>query len=323
MGGKEKKTILVVDDSPDNIDVLSGALGGDYRVRAALNGEKALAIAMTEPYPDLILLDIMMPGMDGYEVCRRLKQDARVRDVPVVFVTARGEVEDEATGFAAGAVDYITKPISPAILKVRVRTHLELAEARHHLAELVAVRTEELRRANARLFRQVKELHGRDRLIRFQMQGPSLSDACKEIGHIVGEVLDADLTGIFRVDGMGNLVAEAAVPGTGSGQAGEQADSLPMSIPEAALILARQAVTEQRVVRGEAGETAVPVVFNQETLGAIWVQGLGAEMEQQGEGVAVLTRLSSEAALVLRAARVADDLVNDKIDLDQLLRMGQ
>lgn len=307
MSGKESKTILVVDDSPENIDVISGALEDDYRVRAAVSGSKALLIATTRPYPDLILLDIMMPGMDGYEVCRRLKADARVRDVPVIFVSALGEVEDEAMGFAAGAVDYITKPVSPAILKARVRIHLELEEVRNHLAELVVARTEELHRANVKLARQVKELQGRDRLIRFQMQGPSPIDACREIARIVSEVLDAGRTLIFRLDGRDQLVAEA----TGA-------------VPESAPLLAQNALAERRVVRGEAGAAAAPIVFGQEQMGVIWVQEVGAEGELAGDELEeVLLRLGSEAALVLRAARVADDLINDKVDLDQLLNLGR
>src|SRR5690606_35589219 len=104
----ERLTVLVVDVTPENIDVLRGILQADYRIKVAINGEKALQVAAREPVPDLILLDIMMPGMNGYEVCERLKQDYRTARIPVIFVTALGEVEDEARGFAAGGVDYIT-----------------------------------------------------------------------------------------------------------------------------------------------------------------------------------------------------------------------
>jgi putative two-component system response regulator len=127
---EEKNTILVVDDTPENIDVLFGVLSPNYKVKAAPNGLKALKIAQGEKPPDLILLDIMMPEMDGYEVCRRLKEDERTRDIPVIFVTAKTETEDENKGFQVGAVDYIIKPISPPIVKARVRTHLALKRAR-------------------------------------------------------------------------------------------------------------------------------------------------------------------------------------------------
>ena len=123
-GLDELATILVVDDTPDNLALISTLLKGIYHVKVAVNGEKALKIASAERPPDLILLDIMMPQMDGYEVCRRLKAVAATRDIPVIFVTARADEDDERTGLELGAVDYITKPISPAILMARVKTQL-------------------------------------------------------------------------------------------------------------------------------------------------------------------------------------------------------
>jgi len=128
-----KNTILVVDDSPQNIDLLGNALSGDYEIKVALTGEKALKIAGTENPPDLILLDVMMPGMDGYEVCRRLKSNAKTIDIPVIFVTSMSEVEDETKGLEVGAIDYIIKPIRAPIVQARVRSHIELKEAREYL----------------------------------------------------------------------------------------------------------------------------------------------------------------------------------------------
>jgi putative two-component system response regulator len=122
----ERPTILVVDDTPDNLALMQSLLRDRYKVKAANNGERALKIAAAEQPPDLILLDIMMPGIDGYEVCRRLKADAATRDIPVIFLTAKAEVEDERLGLELGAVDYITKPISPPIVLARVQTHLAL-----------------------------------------------------------------------------------------------------------------------------------------------------------------------------------------------------
>jgi putative two-component system response regulator len=138
-----KQTVLVVDDVSENIMLLSGILSGEYRVKAAISGEKALKIAV-DTLPDIILLDIMMPRMDGYEVCRRLKEDPRTRNIPVIFITAMGETEDEAKGFALGAVDYITKPVSPPIVSARVKTHLQLHDQNRSLEEKVCRRTAEL-----------------------------------------------------------------------------------------------------------------------------------------------------------------------------------
>ena len=122
----EKKTVLVVDDTPDNLSLMSGLLKDDYKVKVANNGEKALKIAATDPQPDLILLDIMMPGMDGYEVCQFLKKNPATMNIPVIFLTAKVEVEDEKKGLELGAVDYLTKPVSPPIVMARVKNHLAL-----------------------------------------------------------------------------------------------------------------------------------------------------------------------------------------------------
>jgi putative two-component system response regulator len=123
---KPMLTVLVVDDTPDNLSLMSSLLKDHYRVKVANHGDKGLRIATSEVPPDLILLDIMMPDIDGYEVCRRLKADPRTRDIPVIFLTARSEVEDETKGLELGAADYITKPISPPIVLARVRAHLAL-----------------------------------------------------------------------------------------------------------------------------------------------------------------------------------------------------
>jgi putative two-component system response regulator len=127
--------VLVVDDTPDNLSLMSDLLRGHYRVKLASGGTKALQIAQSESPPDLILLDIMMPEMDGYEVCQQLKADPRTRDIPVIFLTAKALVEDERHGLSLGAVDYITKPISPPIVLARVETHLSLKRAADFLRD--------------------------------------------------------------------------------------------------------------------------------------------------------------------------------------------
>ena len=126
-----KKKILLVDDEPNNLQLLRQILRSSYQLIFAHNGQSALA-AVAAHHPDLILLDVMMPDLDGYEVCRRLKADPLTHDIPVIFVTAMGDVDDEAAGFDVGAVDYIHKPVSPAIVIRRVQTHLSLV----HIKEL-------------------------------------------------------------------------------------------------------------------------------------------------------------------------------------------
>ena len=138
-----QKTILIVDDTPINIGVISGALKDTYKTKVATNGEKALAIASGEEKPDLILLDVMMPVMDGYEVCRRLKANSATQNIPVIFLTGQTGTEDETKGFEVGAVDYIHKPFSEAVVKARVHTHLMLREAHEQIArQLVEINLE-------------------------------------------------------------------------------------------------------------------------------------------------------------------------------------
>ncbi len=148
---KERNTILLVDDIPANIKILVGTLRESYQLIVATNGPDALK-AVHEKKPDLILLDVMMPDMDGYEVCKRLKEDENFVDIPVIFVTAMNEEKDETRGFLLGAVDYIIKPVNPVIVKARVQTHIalrvaqrELQKHRDELEEMVLERTRELR----------------------------------------------------------------------------------------------------------------------------------------------------------------------------------
>lgn len=142
----DKAKVLLVDDTPTNLEILSEILTPDYRVSVAINGMEALDLATTSPHPDIILLDIMMPGLDGYQVCQALKQDPRTQPIPVLFVTSIDELESEEKGFALGAVDYIIKPIRPSIVLARVKTHLALYQKGRLLEKMVEERTSELER---------------------------------------------------------------------------------------------------------------------------------------------------------------------------------
>ena len=133
--GSVRPSILVVDDTPDNLSLMSELLLERYHVRVANSGERALRIAQSAAPPDLILLDIMMPHMDGYEVCQRLKENAATRAIPVIFLTAKVSAEDEERGLSLGAVDYVTKPISAPIVLARIQTHLSLKAASDFLRD--------------------------------------------------------------------------------------------------------------------------------------------------------------------------------------------
>jgi len=142
----DRKTILVVDDVSENIDILVGVLGADYNISTAKTGEIALEITK-KINPDLVLLDVMMPGMDGYQVCARLKSNEQTKNIPVIFLTALTQQEDEERGLMIGGVDYITKPFDPALLKARIKTHLELKSHRDNLEHLVEEKVKEIRRS--------------------------------------------------------------------------------------------------------------------------------------------------------------------------------
>lgn len=146
LGYTAQRTVLVVDDAPDNLTLMAGLLKDHYRVKVAPNGPRAVQIAEGDDPPDLILLDIMMPGMDGYEVCSRLKSASATRHIPVVFLTAMSADEDQKRGFDLGGVDYLTKPIQPLLMLARVRTHLENKLAADMLRDQNAFLEQEVQR---------------------------------------------------------------------------------------------------------------------------------------------------------------------------------
>ena len=161
-------TILIVDDTPENLDVLNGLLS-DFKRKIAINGEKALKIAFSDSPPDLILLDVMMPGMDGYEVCKRLREKESTKNIPVIFLTAKSSKEDIIKGFEAGGQDYVVKPFDHHELMKRVETQLELKSQREKLRQMneildqkVKERTLELEQANAKLEKALIKIKGLD-----------------------------------------------------------------------------------------------------------------------------------------------------------------
>ena len=147
-------TILVVDDAPENLDIIGELLKG-YKQKVATNGEKALKIAFSDNPPNLILLDVMMPEMDGFEVCRRLKSNPRTKNIPVIFITAKNQPEDIVKGFEIGGVDYVTKPFNPAELIARVTTHIELKKSR----DIVLRQNEELKQKNDELEKLIDRMN--------------------------------------------------------------------------------------------------------------------------------------------------------------------
>ena len=167
----DKQVILLVDDTPANIHIAQAILRDEFKIRVATSGAKALELVKIEPLPALVLLDIEMPGMDGYEVCNQLKADPQTRDIPVIFLTAKTESEDETRGFEVGAVDYVHKPFSPTVVKARVRTHLTLRATSQQLAQQLLAINNELEMARqiqlAILPRETPKIRGLDIAARY------------------------------------------------------------------------------------------------------------------------------------------------------------
>ncbi len=189
----DKQRILIVDDEPINIRLLLEIVKREHQVAVATNGREALRIAASEKKPDLILLDIMMPGLDGYEVCRRLKANPDTQNIPVIFITAKSEEQDETLGFQLGAADYITKPFSSMVVQSRVRTQLEVKRHREHLEKLVEARTQALMKAKeeeVQLLEMTTELS-------FEL---NLLKLLEKIMNTTNELLSADRCTLFLSD---------------------------------------------------------------------------------------------------------------------------
>ena len=151
-----KPTVLLVDDVPANIKLLGAGLQGDFTVLASTSGPDGLQQAVRDPQPDLILLDIAMPEMDGLEVCRRLKANEHTRAIPVIFLTSMDDQGNESEGFEVGAVDYVTKPFSLPIIKARIRIHVELRRHREFLEVSLAKSSRDLKRAQEEMLRMMR-----------------------------------------------------------------------------------------------------------------------------------------------------------------------
>lgn len=155
MSDDSKNCILIVDDKPENLTIMNQILEQEYQVKVTTNPEIALKIATSSKSPDIILLDIIMPVIDGYELCRRLKANKITQDIPIIFITSKTDDIDEVKGFELGAVDYITKPVTPSIVKARVKTHITLHNQNKTLEEKVEERTVELERTRLEIIRRL------------------------------------------------------------------------------------------------------------------------------------------------------------------------
>lgn len=211
------RRVLIVDDTLVNIEILTETLRNEFEVLGANSGEKALRMVAEGPAPDLILLDVTMPGMDGYEVCQHLKENAKTKNIPVIFVTALAEGDGEARGFSLGAVDFIAKPFRPSLVKARVRTHLELKQYRDSLEALVAEQTREIAEGHmVTIFALSKLAESRDddtgqHLERVQRYCRMLAQRLLDEGAFPGEIDEAYVENIFWATPLHD-VGKVAIP---------------------------------------------------------------------------------------------------------------
>lgn len=216
--------LLIVDDNPTNLDLLVSTLKGEYRLGIAKNGPKALAYAQKHK-PDLVLLDIMMPGMDGYEVCARLKEDPETAAIPIIFITAMTETVSKTKGFALGAVDYITKPFHTAEVKARIRTHLSLEAMRSQLESQNAVLEQQVEQKTAEI-RQMLNASIRSMALMVEIRDPYTAGHQERVAQLacaIAEKMGLESTAIegIRIAGILHDVGKIRIPVSILSRAGE------------------------------------------------------------------------------------------------------
>jgi len=199
---EEKPIVLIADDAPSNIQLLAGLLKDNYQIKVATGGERCIELAQAEPQPDLILLDIQMPDLDGYEVCQRLKSQESTQAIPIIFVTGKDQDADEELGLSMGAVDYITKPYSPAIVEARVATHITLKQQSDTLRNL-AMRDQLTGLYNRHFLidvaaKKISQTHRhKQSLCLIMVDIDHFKAVNDEHGHTVGDAVLRDVAGIF------------------------------------------------------------------------------------------------------------------------------
>ena len=313
----KKPIVLIVDDTPSNIKVLNDLLKDKYKIHVSTSGKDALELVDQE-VPDIILLDIKMPEMDGYEVCRRLKSSDKTSKTPIIFITAKSDEVDEQHGLELGAVDYISKPFSPSIVRIRISNHLELKGARDNLEELVEARTRELRLTNDKLAMYIKELEGKAELTRLQTSGVGQADAAVEICRIINDVIGASQVILFYPHKKTKDLVPIVVFDPDRPEEIQVINAIDESSVCAQKELATKSMNQEKLICGTSNDLAAPLIFNNEILGVVWVSGLDINCDGI-DNLEVLQRIANEAASSLRWVRINEDVLFDQMDLNEIL----
>ena len=317
-------TVLVVDDVPDNLDILCRALErAEYDVLVATNGVQALDIA-PRARPELILLDVMMPGMDGYATCRKLKEDPVTREIPIIFLTALDQTDKIVEGFRAGGVDYVTKPFNQEEVLVRIQTHLERTRLASELALLNAELEKKVEERTRALLLRLKELEGKDRIAEHLLTYHTLEETMGVVLEVIEQIVDLDRATVYLDQATGPRPVAAMGKG---GQVIGRDTLKDADIPEAIVAALAQAGSERKpIFVEEASCSVIPVSRGENLLGFIQVDRPQA---LDGEELRVLNSFSLQAAVAISDALVQQDmgkwqdhledvLKDEDIDLDDL-----
>lgn len=315
--------ILAVDDVPANLDVLSQALEADgYNVLVATTGEAALDL-VKRIEPDLILLDVMMPGIDGFETCRRLKANENTSEIPVVFLTARSELEGILEGFQAGGVDYISKPFQKEEVLIRIRTHLErtrlakaLAELNAHLEQKVEERTEQLQQ-------KVKELEGKDRIAQHLLTFHTLQETLTLVLDVIADVLDVEKA-IIYLNGEDGLEPTAAMGIAAPKQVVTETQLADLSVGADKKDAFDTVVAQHEflpVMDASPGFVLVPILRGQDLLGVIEVEQAGEADTVSGEARLALGSFALQAAIAISDAQIQQNASQWNSEIDDVMNL--
>ena len=312
--------ILVTDDVPANLDILFQALDAEgYNVHVASDGATALKVA-EQSQPDLILLDVMMPGIDGYETCRQLKARDSIKRIPVVFLSARDDLEGIVEGFESGGVDYITKPFKKEEVLVRIQTHLERALLARRLASINEELELKVRERTADLVRKVRELEGKDRIAQHLLTFHSLEETLAVVLEVVINILELDQAVVYlSKDGEFRPAAATGLVGEDLGD--RQPSRFAGTSPWAQALQA--AIQQLQPVTAAAGHPAalVPIVRNGQVLGLIEVENPRGGGEITGADLSTLGSFALQAAVAVQDAQVRQDPAEWEDQLDEVLEI--
>ena len=307
--------ILVTDDVPANLDVLVQTLDGEaYDVLVATNGLACLEVA-ERSMPDLILLDVMMPGIDGFETCRRLKTNPALAGIPVIFLSARDDAEGIVEGFDAGGVDYITKPFESREALARIRTHLERAMLARDLAELNAQLEQKVQERTHELQVKVRELEGKDRIAEHLLTFNSLEETLAVVLEVMTSIVELDQAAVYLKsdDGM----KPSAAIGLGSKTLGEQA-----SDPAWAQALGEAEERREPVhMDGDPLRALIPIVRDGQMLGVIEVVNRRSHRAITAADLRTLGSFALQAAVAIKDAQVQLNPDEWQDELDEVLEL--